>query len=76
MAQRKYKSSQDNKQKTMRHLESFMLDGRLEIINNDGERAIKPFVIGRRTFLLPTLPKEQLPAHEFKALWKLQKPMV
>ena len=28
-------------------LESFMLDGRLEISNNRAERAIKPFVIGR-----------------------------
>ena len=32
-------------------LERFLLDGRLEISNNRGERAIKPFVIGRKNFL-------------------------
>ena len=32
-------------------LESFLLDGRLEISNNRAERAIKPFVIGRKNFL-------------------------
>lgn len=32
-------------------LETFLLDGRLEISNNRAERAIKPFVIGRKNFL-------------------------
>jgi transposase len=32
-------------------LEAFLLDGRLEISNNRAERAIKPFVIGRKNFL-------------------------
>ena len=31
-------------------LENFMLDGRLELSNNRGERAIKPFVIGRKNW--------------------------
>ncbi|WP_154442839.1 IS66 family transposase [Tissierella pigra] len=38
-------------------LESFMLDGRLEISNNRAERAIKPFVIGRKNFLFSKSPK-------------------
>ncbi|MGE6593556.1 IS66 family transposase [Bacillus mycoides] len=29
-------------------LEEFLKDGRLEINNNQGERFIKPFVIGRK----------------------------
>jgi transposase len=32
-------------------LESFMKDGRLEIDNNSSERAIKPFIIGRKNWL-------------------------
>lgn len=31
-------------------LENFMLDGRLELSNNRAERAIKPFVIGRKNW--------------------------
>lgn len=38
-------------------LESFMLDGRIEISNNRAERAIKPFVIGRKNFLFSKSPK-------------------
>jgi len=38
-------------------LERFLLDGRLEISNNRGERAIKPFVIGRKNFLFSNTPK-------------------
>lgn len=34
-----------------------MLDGRLEISNNRAERAIKPFVIGRKNFLFSKSPK-------------------
>lgn len=33
------------------YLESYLLDGRLEISNNRAERSIKPFVIGRKNFL-------------------------
>lgn len=36
---------------------AFLLDGRLEISNNRGERAIKPFVIGRKNFLFSNTPK-------------------
>lgn len=32
-------------------IERFLLDGRLEVDNNRAERAIKPFVIGRKNFL-------------------------
>lgn len=32
-------------------LKNFMLDGRLELDNNRGERSIKPFVIGRKGWL-------------------------
>jgi transposase len=38
-------------------LEAFMLDGKLEISNNRAERAIKPFVIGRKNFLFSKSPK-------------------
>lgn len=38
-------------------LTAFMLDGRLEISNNRAERAIKPFVIGRKNFLFSKSPK-------------------
>lgn len=38
-------------------LEAFLLDGRLEISNNRGERAIKPFVIGRKNWLFSNTPK-------------------
>ena len=33
-----------------------MLDGRIEISNNKAERAIKPFVIGRKNFLFSKSP--------------------
>jgi len=33
------------------YLERFLLDGRLEISNNRAERAVKPFVIGRKNWL-------------------------
>lgn len=38
-------------------LSAYILDGRLEISNNRGERAIKPFVIGRKNFLFSNTPK-------------------
>ncbi|MCK4261157.1 MAG: IS66 family transposase [Halanaerobiales bacterium] len=38
-------------------LEAFLLDGRLEISNNRGERAIKPFVIGRKNWLFSNTAK-------------------
>lgn len=38
-------------------LEAFMLDGRLEISNNRGERSIKPVVIGRKNFLFANTPR-------------------
>lgn len=38
-------------------LEAFLLDGRLEISNNRGEREIKPFVIGRKNWLFSNTPK-------------------
>jgi len=45
-----YSLSQWNK------LEAFMRDGRLEISNNRAERAIKPFVIGRKSWLFANTP--------------------
>lgn len=36
---------------------AFLKDGRLELDNNRGERAIKPFVIGRKAWLFSTSPK-------------------
>ncbi len=39
------------------HLVAFLLDGRLEIDNNRAERAIKPFVMGRKNWLFATSPK-------------------
>lgn len=38
-------------------LERFLLDGRLEISNNRAERAIKPFVIGRKNWLFANTSK-------------------
>ncbi len=34
-----------------RELEAFLLDGRLELTNNRAERAVKPFVMGRKNWL-------------------------
>jgi transposase len=39
------------------HLIVFLKDGRLELDNNRSERAIKPFVIGRKNFLFANTPK-------------------
>lgn len=41
-------------------LSAFLLDGRLEISNNRAERAIKPFIIGRKNFLFSNTPKGAL----------------
>lgn len=38
-------------------LTNYLLDGRLEIDNNRAERAIKPFVIGRKNWLFANTPK-------------------
>ena len=40
-----------------RHLERYLLDGRLEISNNRAERSIKPFVIDRKNFLFVNTPR-------------------
>ena len=37
-------------------LTAFLLDGRLEIDNNRAERAVKPFVIGRKNWLFANTP--------------------
>jgi hypothetical protein len=39
------------------NLNSFLLDGRLEIDNNRAERSIKPFVIGRKNWLFTNTPR-------------------
>ena len=38
-------------------LEHVLLDGRLELSNNRAERSIKPFVIGRKSWLFSNTPK-------------------
>jgi transposase len=38
-------------------LTAFMNDGRLELDNNRGERSIKPFVIGRKNWLIAHTPR-------------------
>jgi hypothetical protein len=38
-------------------LNNFLLDGRLEIDNNRCERAVKPFVIGRKNWLFANTPR-------------------
>lgn len=43
--------------KQRKYLENFLLDHRLEISNNRAERAIKPFVIGRKNWLFSNTPK-------------------
>jgi transposase len=40
-----------------RYLRSYLLDGRLEMSNNRAERAIKPFVIGRKNWLFSNTPR-------------------
>ena len=40
-----------------KYLESYLLDGRLEISNNRAERSIKPFVIDRKNFLFANTPR-------------------
>ncbi len=39
------------------YLRSYVLDGRLELSNNRAERAIKPFVIGRKNWLFSNTPR-------------------
>jgi len=41
----------------MKHLTTFLKDGRLEIDNNRAERSIKPFVIGRKNWLFSNTPR-------------------
>ena len=43
--------------KQRKYLESYLLDGRLEISNNRAERSIKPFVISRKNFLFANTPR-------------------
>lgn len=38
-------------------LQTFLLDGRLEVDNNRSERSIKPFVIGRKGWLFSNTPR-------------------
>jgi transposase len=38
-------------------LQGFLLDGRLELDNNRSERAMKPFVIGRKNWLFANTPR-------------------
>ena len=38
-------------------LNAFLLDGRLELDNNRSERAIKPFVVGRKNWLFANTPR-------------------
>ena len=38
-------------------LTAFLLDGRLELSNNADERAVKPFVIGRKNWLFANTPR-------------------
>jgi hypothetical protein len=38
-------------------LETFLLDGRLEVNNNRSERSIKPFVMGRKGWLFSNTPR-------------------
>ena len=45
--------SQNNK----KELERFLLDGRIELVNNRAERAVKPFVIARNNFLFSDTEK-------------------
>lgn len=40
-----------------KYLESYLVDGRLEISNNRAERSIKPFVIDRKNFLFANTPR-------------------
>jgi len=39
------------------YLQTFLLDGRLELDNNRAERSIKPFVVGRKNWLFSNTPK-------------------
>lgn len=48
-----------------------LLDGSLEVDNNSAERAIKPFVIGRKNFLFANTAKGATSSANFIALLKL-----
>ena len=51
-----YKAIQySQNQKTV--LESFLLDGRIELSNNRAENAVRPFVVGRKNWLFSKTPK-------------------
>lgn len=39
------------------YMENYLLDGRLEISNNDAENAIRPFTVGRKNWLFADTPK-------------------
>jgi len=54
-------------------LETFLLDGRLEIDNNRSERSIKPFVIGRKGWLSATRREVPGPAPLYTASLRLPK---
>ena len=43
--------------KLVKKLKKYLEDGRLEISNNAGERAIRPFVIGRGNWLFCNTPR-------------------
>ncbi len=51
--QKAVKYSLNNK----KQLEAFLLDGRLELTNNRAERAVKPFVMGRKNWLFSDTDK-------------------
>ena len=40
-----------------KELEAFLLNGRLELTNNRAERAVKPFIIGRKNWLFSDTDK-------------------
>jgi transposase len=51
-------------------LQGFLWDGRLELDNNRSERAIKPFVIGRKNWLFANTPRGRAPVRSFTVWWR------
>lgn len=55
------KSAVQYTEKYWLHLLNYVQDGRVEISNAQAERSIKPFVMGRKNFLIANVPKAKRP---------------
>lgn len=56
-----------------KELEVFLLDGRLELTNNRAERAVKPFVMGRKNWLFADTDKGSRRKHDVVFDYRISK---